>query len=406
LSWPGSFVFLWLYLYRFRLLFQTYKMKKQLPLLILLFFTCTFAWSQGKWIKTTTPCDNELLKKTPGRWMPIGRFTWDKISSLEEQEILKRLETIQKMAFAVYPEPMAYDAMQGFALYKKDFASQLKLEKTAYGINRTAINGIPTILYEYFVKFCEYFCGSDSYQMFRGAGCETGTNLVVTINTLGPLFNPLHLDDFSAEVMRIDGKPVQMLSPIVGKWKGHEVYNSNGIYNPNEKIVLLFHRDGMLPYIPVTRKQYLDRSIQCLQKMLESYIKAYENPEGLTLLMDKKERDAQINKMQKYRDGVLKNYNDEMETTINAGLLDSPAIVNGFLEQSTERKIFTTIEKGGNQLVTENPAYFKKDLPKYIPQIIICLMSYVEKWLGLEANPYRLYEQDFPIQKLQAMIDK
>ena len=71
-------------------------MKKQLTILLLFFFISTFAWSQGKYIKTTTPCNNELLKKTPGRWMPIDRFIWDKISKLEEQEILKRLETIQK----------------------------------------------------------------------------------------------------------------------------------------------------------------------------------------------------------------------------------------------------------------------------------------------------------------------
>lgn len=376
-------------------------MKKQITILLLFLFSFLFAWSQGKYIKTTTPCNNELLKKTPGRWMPIDRFTWDKISKPEEQEILKRLETIQKMAFAVYPEPMAYDAMQGVALYKKDFASQLKLEKTAYRINRTDINGFPTIFYEYFVKFCFYFCGRDSYEIIRGAGCETGTNLVVTINTLGPLFKPLLLDDFNAEVMRIDGRPVQVMPYLQGKLQGYDFYNLEGGDNP--KLVLL-HRAGQLPYIPVTRKQYLDRSIACLQRMLENYIKAYENPEGLNLLMDKKERDEQIKKMQKYRDGVLKYYNDEMEATTKAGLLDSPAVVNGFLEQSTKIPIFTTIENGSNQLVTENPAYFKKDLPKYIPQIIICTMRYEEGWLP-EINPYRLYEQDFPIEKLQAMID-
>jgi hypothetical protein len=376
-------------------------MKKQLTILVLFFLNSMFASSQFKSEKTTTPCNKELLLKTPGRWMPIGRFTWDKISKPEEQEILKRLETIQKMAFAVYPEPMAYDAVQGFALHKKDFASQLKLEKTAYRINRTDINGFPTIIYEYFVKFCQYICGGDSYEIIRGAGCETGTNLVVTVNTLGPLFTPLLLDDFNAEIMRIDGRPVQVMPYLKGKWQGYDLYNLDGV----PKLVLL-HRAGQLPYIPVTRKQYLDRSITCLQRMLENNIKAYENPEGLNLLMDKKERDEQIKKMQKYRDGVLKYYNDEMEATTKAGLLDSPAVVNGFLEQSAKSLIFTTIEKGGRQLVTENPAYFKKDLPKYIPQIIICTIRSAEGWLGPEVNPYRLYEQGFRIEKLQAMIDK
>jgi hypothetical protein len=171
--------------------------------------------------------------------------------------------------------------------------------------------------------------------------------------------------------------------------------------------VVLLHREGMLPYIPVTRKQYLDRSIECLQRMFENNIKAAENPEGLNLLMDKKERDEQIKKMQKHRDNVLKYYRDELEATTNAGLLDSPAIVRGgILEQTTESPIFTTIEKGGNQLVTENPSYIRRDLPIYIPQMIIYIMVYSDDWLGPKINPYKLYEQDFPIEKLQAMIDK
>ena len=379
-------------------------MKKQLTILLLFFFISTFAWSQGKYIKTTTPCNNELLKKTPGRWMPIDRFIWDKISKLEEQEILKLLETIQKMAFAVYPAPMAFDAVQGFALHKKDFASQLKLEKTAYRINRTDIYGFPTIFYEYFVKFCHYFCGRDSYEIIRGAGCETGTNLVATVNTLGPLFKPLLLDDVSAEIMRIDGRPVQVMPYLQGKWQGYDFYNLQGVDNP--KLVLL-HRAGQLPYIPVTRKQYLDRCIEALQINLNKDIIPFEKREGLALLMKKEEWDTQIKKQEKFRNDILKYYRDELDATTRAGLLDAPVILaSGFMNLLISEPVFSKNPVGGQMLITENPTYFKKDLPKYIPQIIICLMRYEEGWLGPEVNPYRLYEQDFPIEKLQAMIDK
>ena len=123
-------------------------------------------------------------------------------------------------------------------------------------------------------------------------------------------------------------------------------------------------------------------------------------------MMTKEEWAAQTKKMEKFRDDVLKYYRDELETTTKAGLLDSPAIVTGFMEMLPTRPIFTTQAKGGNMLVTENPAYFKKDLPKYIPQLIIYSM-----WDGANGpdpslNPYRLYYQNFPIEKLQAMIDK
>jgi len=55
-------------------------------------------------------------------------------------------------------------------------------------------------------------------------------------------------------------------------------------------------------------------------------------------------------------------------------------------------------------LVTENPAYIKKDLPKYVPQFIVFSWSWSsnppEKKIG------EIVEASFPIEKLQAMIDK
>ena len=196
-------------------------MKKQLTILILLFFNCPFAWSQGRTVQTTTPCDKEMLKKIPGRWMPIGRFG-AKVSQQQQQEIVKRLDEIQKMAFTIYPEPMAFDGVQGYGINNKDFASQLRIETTPYGTSDSYVNGISTMFYEYFVKFCDYFCGnSNKYEYFKGAGCETGTNIGVTINNLDQLFFPLYLDKFYKEIMRIDGRPIKMLGIIrEKKWKG------------------------------------------------------------------------------------------------------------------------------------------------------------------------------------------
>lgn len=58
-------------------------MKKQLIILIVLFFICPFAWSQDRWIKTTTPCNVELLKQSPGRWLPTGQMFYAKTSKQE-----------------------------------------------------------------------------------------------------------------------------------------------------------------------------------------------------------------------------------------------------------------------------------------------------------------------------------
>jgi hypothetical protein len=290
----------------------------------------------------------------------------------------------------------------------KYFASQLKVEKLPNDrVRGTDVNGIPVIFYRYAAMFCGYHCGRTTYEIRRSPGCEAPTTISITINNLDDFFIQLWLDD-NTEIMRVEGRPIKMLSPIVGKWKGYDVYNSNGIYNPNEKIVFLLHREGMLPYIPVTRKQYLDRYLKCLQQFFDKTLKSLEHPEGLAALQNKKDQEEGIKKYQKLKDEVLKYYNDELETTTKAGLLDAPAILFGdIMPVLTQYPIFTTLEKGGKMLVTENPAYIRKDLPKYIPQFITYQLSngpvyYVDQSL----NPYKLLDDNFPIEKLQAMIDK
>jgi hypothetical protein len=55
-------------------------------------------------------------------------------------------------------------------------------------------------------------------------------------------------------------------------------------------------------------------------------------------------------------------------------------------------------------LTTENPNYFRKDLPAYIPQtFVLAWMWGTKKW---ETDFRKTIEENFPIEKLQAMIDK
>jgi hypothetical protein len=57
-------------------------------------------------------------------------------------------------------------------------------------------------------------------------------------------------------------------------------------------------------------------------------------------------------------------------------------------------------------LVTENPAYFRKDLPKYIPQLFVLSFDKYNWSFIPKKEPITLLEENFPIEKLQAMIDK
>ena len=377
-------------------------MKKQIFLFFLLLFNCTFAWSQ-QFIKTSAPCDKALLLKTPGEWLKPGLIYYATVTKLQLQEIEKGLNAIHQLSKNVYPLPMAFDAVTSYSTSDVNFASQIKIQNTQVGFRNSFINGIPTIFYSYQVKFCDYTCTPRPNEIMRGRGCEMGPTMNVVINRLEGFFWEFRLDDDYVDIMRIEGRPIRMMPVLMEKWKGYDAYTPQS--GSGVKMVLL-HREGILPYIPVTRKQYLERSIEYLERLFTNTLKAAENPEGLNLLMDKKERDEQIKKQQKIRDDVLKHYRGELDATTNAGLLETPAIVSdGIAYIEISSPVFTTQENGGMLLVTENPAYMKKDLPKYIPQLIVYM------WNGdigpdPTKNPCYLYYLDFPILSLQAMIDK
>ncbi|HEY6064400.1 MAG TPA: hypothetical protein VIV35_12365, partial [Chitinophagaceae bacterium] len=280
-----------------------------------------------------------------------------------------------------------------------------KIENTANGPRTSDINGTAIINYGYSAKFCAYHCGRNNYEILKGRGCEAGTSVSVDINNPEALFMSFHLEDYNAEIMRVDGRPIKMLAVLKEKkWKGYDVYSPETGSGMN---MVLLHRENMVPYIPVTRKQYLDRSIESLQKFFDKNIKSLEKPEGLALLMDKKDLEEQKKKQQKLRDDVIKYYLDELDATTKAGLLGSPAIIPITLAYpDVKTPIFTTSAAGGKMLVTENPAYIKKDIPKYIPQLMI--FSWWDCQCGPDpsVNPYKLYDEKFPIEKLQVMIDK
>jgi hypothetical protein len=380
-------------------------MGKQITIIFVVLFNCTVASSQDYWMKTTTPCDKALLLKTPGEWMKPGHGYHATVSKPQLQEIEDRLKTIHQFVHNIYPSPMAFDAVWGFFTDDVNFASQIKIETTQDRYRNSFINGIPTILYSYGVKFCDYNCGRTTYEIMRGRGCEAGTSVSVVMNSLESFFSRLLIDDDYMDIMRIDGRPMRMMPVLKGKWKGYDLYSPESGSGLN---MVLLHRDGILPYIPVTRKQYLDRSIEWLQQFFDKGLKSVENPEGLAVLMDKKEKDEQVKKYRKLRDDVLKYYRDELDATTKAGLLDSHAIIFGGTMANilTQYPIFITQADGGRLLVTENPAYIKKEIAKYIPQMIIYTMWNSNDGPDPALNPYHLYYRDFPIEKLQAMIDK
>lgn len=92
-------------------------------------------------------------------------------------------------------------------------------------------------------------------------------------------------------------------------------------------------------------------------------------------------------------------------------LLDSPAVILG---EGVLPDTHIFAPEGAVRpplLVTANPDYIKKDRPAYVPRFIVVTWSWDEGDTSLIGGIHgarfrRIFETDFPIEELQAMIDK
>ncbi len=87
------------------------------------------------------------------------------------------------------------------------------------------------------------------------------------------------------------------------------------------------------------------------------------------------QKDEAVKNISKQKDEVITLYKNELEKNRTANLLDSPAIVRILDNMYPDVPIFTTGAEDGSMLVTENPAYIRKDLPNYVPQFIVLYWS-------------------------------
>ena len=372
-------------------------MKKQIIIILLLFYSA-FSWSQ-QFVKTTTPCNDELLKNTAGRWIHWGDPWYAKVSKQQEQEMYNRLEKIHQFVFAIYPSPFGIDVAWGRNSSDEEFAQQVRSDPLPDGSERDDFyNGIPMVAYSYTAEFHPYWCKDGEYRMLRGYPSEEAAIVQVYANFIKGFL--LH-DDGSREEMKIDGRKIRLMPPVKGKWKGYTLYHPEAGSGVTR---VLLHREGMLPYKPVTRKQYLDLSIGYFNKWYDKMIADIDQTaKAWGIKLDPADKEKIVNQ----KKNVLKHYKDELEASTAAGLLDTPAIITTVMgDIDTGYPIFASETAGGKMVVTENPAYIRKELPNYIPQFFVVTFGTFPWEFTLKEDPMKLMEEKFPIEKVQAMIYK
>jgi hypothetical protein len=351
-------------------------------------------------------------------------------------EFIKRIDAIHNLMLEAYPEGVGTKPWYSRSVWLNAPFAKDQTYSFMYG------SGYPF-----------YYC-SQNFSSNEDAKDEKLKFMESHYNTLLNIYAnhlPEALLQGANDNFEINGKQVYPMAALVGKWKGFNVFRHRGD-SPYEMVVVI-SRDGKeLPFIHVTRKEYLDHMIAMNTKMKQDFL-TQENPEAPPLLTPQQEEEkkkkglADIDKniinptwrekakkeyLDNYKtsrqlreeyynnltatfDTEIKKYKDELSNTADS-LLKSPAVVGGITEShinGSDSQVFGTEKEGGITLVTENPNYIKKNLPRYVPQYFVMYWQ----WWGLNAETTvrrfaapeyfaKMISEKFPVEKLQALLDK
>ena len=359
-------------------------------------------------IKTTIPCDDELLFKTPGRWFKytdVWQVDHIAFNKSLQQEVSNRADKIQAMMQQIYPEPMGVDVAWKRTLGFSTFADKVTyIRNDQFTMDRNVIVEKPVASFGYVAGFFRHFCATDNAnEIWSGYPGETGTWLNISANS----FNGFAEEYFGNEdTLTIGGYPVHLRPPLKQSFDGYQLFYSKGnVDNPHftPELFALVHRKGESPYIAVTRKQYLEKCLIHIDKFQDLMIKSFEQT-PLVTGEGQGSKSEQLAELKKNKEAILKRYRDELEQSTREGLLDAPAIIPVTIYNMDEYTPIFVEENIGWMIVRANPNYMRKDLPKYVPQF------FVVEWRWNDWKPQedvgKLIEEKFPFEKLQAMIDK
>lgn len=398
-----------------------------------LLLVCALPSFSQNTIKTDVPCTDAMVTTAKGRWIDrLDNST--SVTKSQKQEAYNRLDVLHDILLKMFPQPVGVDVRVNRSVANGYFGAARKYQHLADDrLTFDYIKKLRILTFSYFANFTPHYCAhTDKGIVFMpGNKNENSDGVGVVANDLSNLANPPTGDDWT-----INELPVMMMSSMTTEtWKGYAMY---GDVRLNGRSILI-HRKGMLPYIPVTRNQYLERCIsqttQLYDKMIESAmnrpvrsIEAQEaekkaklakfekdfgkDPKRLKSAVDyyisgyktdQQIRDEDVAKIKKNKETDLKQFTDELEKSTRDGFLDSTAVIRVMYYPSP---VFETDPKQGNMLITENPDYIRKELPDYIPQFIIFNWKWSPDFWPVHKGYEKSFLKDFPIEKIQAMIDK
>jgi hypothetical protein len=349
-----------------------------------------------------------MIMNVKGKWVKTNDAN---MKPAHQAQAIIRIDKMQKILHSAYPDLKGMEA--------KWYRSMIK--------NPLIQNG--PISYQLTSPFFYYYCNTNVNKMLLGG--ETAVVFHVYANQFNWFLDVI-------ENSYIQGQPVYLLRKRAGEIKGYPVYEGN--YNQRSNTgtyysrAIILTRNGIMPYVAVTKKQFLSAFISDNEKRFAKdlefqknrSVKSNEEEEAeKKKFLEMLERTTRPDKLARTKENYLRNYitsSQQKEIWIadmkknheenikpaqmflsnhTTQELEQPAILDH--NNRLEFKQFVTEEKGG-MLVRLNPDYFDTRLPKYMPQFLI---AYWEWNIGLTQNYWRTQiENNFDFDAMKAMLDK
>lgn len=385
-------------------------------LLIILLFQNLYLMSQAE-------CTRESMNKLKGRW--VKKPDENMLAGQDQHQVITRIDNLQKIVQSVIAQPMGME---------------IDWERNMEGINLIKNGSLP---FELAIKVGLFYCEHGTNKILANGVSNTG--LYIKANSFEWFLREL-------ENIVIENRPIYLLPRKTGELKGLPVYEDepqNAVMGPplvytKTSVVV---RKGSLPYMPVSKKEYLEAFISFHEKekfksikdaqytenriknedanrnkkhdeimriIRESNAKRNDTSEATRQLIKKMEVEYQSlakleDQEKETRPDLIelesKKQNDVLQPARDAfqKLGEKGSEIAYLKENYTEQFIGFGNEGNGQMVVRLNSSYFKGNLPKYVPQLLIIRWSW-GNWQ--ETTGWKNQLEQINVSELQDMLDK
>jgi len=354
------------------------------------------------------PCSEEAFAGQAGKFSESGSIqTGPEATSTPPEvqlRIAKRLDSVEALFRQLSPAPRGADA-QGHSF----------IERTGTGAMGSATES------EYALTVRALSCMRRAPSGDLTKVTVSWAKVVVRVNTPAPV-----LQEHSE--LPIEGQPTKVwqIRRRTGELRGLPVYEIRvGLY-PGRGVFLT--RNGQYPWKPVSQKQFLEASAQKLDRDSAQVVAGQDE---FVVAIEKQIEEVKKNLTGEMRDQVVAGMQAELararakipadRKNLSSGVSAQIKVIRDYLARHSAQELaqpavlqggqvefhgqFTPESRGGQMLVVANPAYFRADPTRAVPQLFAVLWisednaPAVREWLAT-------FEGKFPFDRLRAMIDK